>query len=153
MTIDEIIGYLTTLDGVLTLRPGPGDGSPEIAWGDTFFYYAPDGEVPARTQPFATIVTKNYPGDERSQLDRPGNFRLNISAGPEAFREWTGHTPRDANAVADDPSARDTVIAHPLYATGGWLAVVDPGQRTSAAVRELLATAHGRARSRMEKTR
>src|SRR5690606_14238046 len=82
MTIDEIIGYLTTLDGVLPLRPGPGDGSPEIAWGDTFFYYAPDGEVPARTQPFATIVTKNYPGDERSQLDRPGNFRLNISAGP-----------------------------------------------------------------------
>lgn len=153
MTIDEIIDYLTALDGVLTLRPGPGDGSPEISWGDSFFYYAPDGAVPARTQPFATIVTKNYPGDESSQLDRPGSFRLNISAGPEAFRTWIGHPARDASSAAGDPSARDTVIAHPVYGTAGWLAVVDPGPRTSAAVRELLGTAHGRARSRTEKAR
>ncbi len=152
MTIDEIIDYLTALDGVLTLRPGPGDGSPELSWGDSFFYYAPDSAVPARTQPFATIVTKNYPGDELSQLDRPGSFRLNISAGPEAFRTWTGHTPRDANSVEDDPSARDTVIAHPVYGTAGWLAVVDPGPRTAEAVHELLRTAHGRARSRTVKT-
>lgn len=153
MTFDEIIGYIATLDGVLTLRPGPGDGSPETAWGDVFFYYAPDGEVPARTQPFATIVTKNYPGDDRSQLDRPGSFRLNINAGPEAFRTWTGRTPRDANSVEDDPSARDTVIAHPVYGTAGWLAVVDPGPCTAGAARELLGIAHGRARSRAERTR
>lgn len=153
MTIDEIIGYLGTLDGVLTLRPGPGDGSPELAWGDAFFYYAPDGEIPSRTQPFATIVTKNYPGDDRSQLDRPGSFRLNISAGPEAFRTWTGHSPRDANSVEDDPSARDTVIVHPVYGTAGWLAIVDPGSRTAEMLRELLEIAHARARSRTERTR
>ncbi|NKY32859.1 hypothetical protein HGA13_07190 [Nocardia speluncae] len=153
MTIDEIIGHLTTLDGVLTLRPSPGDGSPEIAWGDSFFYYAPDGEVPARTQPFATIVTKNYPGDDRSQLDRPGSFRLNISVGPEVFREWTGRNPRDAKSVEDDPSARDTVIAHPVYDTVGWLAVVDPGTRTTPTIRDLLRIAYDRARSRTEKRR
>lgn len=151
MTIDEIIGYLTAFDGVLVLRPGPGDGSPEIAWGDAFFYYAPNGEVPARTQPFATLVTKNYPGDERSQLDRPGTFRLNISTGPETFREWTGHAPRDTKSVASDPSARDTVLAHPVYGTGSWLAVVDPGPRTEQAVRDLLRIAYDRARAHAEK--
>ena len=57
MTIDDIITQVTGLGGVLTLRPEAGDGSPEISWGDVFFYYAPDGVVP-RTQPFATIVTK-----------------------------------------------------------------------------------------------
>ena len=57
----------------------------QIAWGDTFFYYAPDGVVPSATQPFATIVTKNYPGDETSRLDRPDVFRVNMAAGREEF--------------------------------------------------------------------
>lgn len=148
MSIDEIIGFLGTREGVLILRPGPGDGTPEIAWGDTFFYYAPDGEIPAATQPFATIVTKNYPGDERSGLDRPGTFRLNISAGTELFRQWTGRAPRDAETTATDPSAADTVFAHPVYGTAGWLAVVDPGPRTAEPIRELLHAAYERARSR-----
>jgi len=73
--MDEIISFVDGLDGVLTQRAHSGDGSPEIAWGDTFFYYAPDGVVSRTTQPFATIVTKNYPGDESSRLDRPEVFR------------------------------------------------------------------------------
>jgi hypothetical protein len=68
--MDEIISFVAVLDGVLTLRPGPGDGTPEIAWGDTFFYYSPSGLVPERTQPFATIVTKDY-GDFELWVDRP----------------------------------------------------------------------------------
>lgn len=148
MSIDEIIEFLGTFDGVLVLRPGPGDGSPELAWGDTFFYYAPDGEIPARTQPFATIVTKNYPGDERSRLDRPGTFRLNISAGTELFTQWTGRAPRDAETADTDPSVTDTVLAHPVYGKAGWLAVVDPGPRTEEPIRELLHAAYERDRSR-----
>src|SRR6476469_5279599 len=84
VTIDEIIECVDAMGGVLILRPGPGDGSPEISWGDVFFYYAPDGVVP-RTQPFATIVTKDYPGDDRSRLDRPDAFRVTVFAGTEAF--------------------------------------------------------------------
>ena len=67
MTIDEITEFIQALGGVLTLRPEPGDGSPEISWGDRFFYYTTTGEIP-RTQPFATIVTKNYP-DEPGAAD------------------------------------------------------------------------------------
>ncbi|MBT2212149.1 DUF6194 family protein [Actinomadura sp. NEAU-AAG7] len=151
MTIEEIIGFVDGLDGVLTLRPAPGDGTPEISWGDTFFYYAPDGTTPVTTQPFATVVTKNYPDDEASRLDRPDTFRVNIAAGKEAFVQWTGHAPREAASAGSDPSATDTVIAHPVYGTAGWLAVVNPGGRTEAPTRELLRTAYQLARSRHER--
>ncbi|MGW4088499.1 DUF6194 family protein [Nocardia sp. NPDC004750] len=150
MTIDEIIGFVSALDGVLTLSPGPGDGSPEISWGDTFFYYSPDGVIPKATQPFATIVTKNYPGDESSDLDRPDTFRVNIAAGKEAFTHWTGHTPRE-RSTPGNPSATDTVIPHPVYASAAWLAVVNPGPRTTAPTRTLLRTAYQLARSRHER--
>ncbi|BDM74395.1 hypothetical protein HEK616_78820 (plasmid) [Streptomyces nigrescens] len=103
MTMDEIISFVDGLDGVLTLRPAPGDGSPEIGWGDTFFYYAPDGVTPTATQPFATVVIKNYPGDEASRLERPDTFRVNISAGKEAFIRWTGHAPREPAPTEVDP--------------------------------------------------
>ncbi|GAB2718491.1 DUF6194 family protein [Nocardia thraciensis] len=149
MSIDEIIEFIEALGGVLTLRPGPGDGAPEIAWGDVFFYYAPDGQMPTTGQPFATIVTKDYPDDTTSRLDRPGAFRLNISAGKDAFTEWTGHSPRET--ATGDPSVADTVVAHPVYGSARWLAVVNPGPATDTPARELLRTAHDRARSRYER--
>lgn len=147
MNIGEIIEFVAGFEGVLTLKPAPGDGSPEISWGDTFFYYAPDGVVP-KTQPFATIVTKDYPGDKGSRLNRPGTFRLNIFAGKDAFISWTGHGPREPATTDADPSVTDSVMAHPVYGSLGWLAVVNPGVRTETAIRELLSTAHQLARAR-----
>jgi hypothetical protein len=151
MTIDEITEFAGGLDGVLAVRPGPGDGSPEISWGDTFFYYAPGGVVPAAGQPFATIVSKDYPGDDGSRLSRPGVFRLNVGAGTEAFTRWAGRGPRAPAAGDADPGATDVIMAHPVYGELGWLAVVNPGPRAEAAVRDLLRTAHGLARGRHER--
>jgi hypothetical protein len=147
MSIDEIIEFLEGRGGVLTLEPQPGDGSPEISWGDFFFYYAPDGVVP-RSQPFATIVTKDYPGDQGSRLDRPETFRLNIFAGTAEFRRWLGHGPRQRAAADVEPSTPDVLLPHPVYGTLGWLAVVNPGPLTEQPVRELLRTAHRLARTR-----
>ncbi|WP_405774588.1 DUF6194 family protein [Streptomyces sp. NBC_01538] len=92
-------------------------------------------------QPFVTVVTKNYPGDEASRLDQPDIFRVNIAAGKEAFIRWTGHAPREPASTDVDPSTTDTVIAHPVYGSVGWLAVVNPGERTEASTRELLQAA------------
>jgi hypothetical protein len=158
MSIDEITDFVEGLGGVLTLEPEPGDGSPEISWGDRFFYYAPDGVVP-RTQPFATIVTKDYPDDQGSRLDRPDTFRLNVAAGSEAFSRWTGRSRRQVSRPGDegtdvqgvDPSEEDVVLAHPVYGSLGWLAVVNPGPRTEEGVRELLMDAHDAARARAER--
>jgi hypothetical protein len=147
MGIDDIIEFIDSLGGVLTLKPGPGDGSPEISWGDVFFYYAPDGVVP-RSQPFATIVTKDYPDDRGSRLDRPDAFRLNVFAGKAEFTARTGRDPREPATGDIDPSTADVVIAHPVYGRLGWLAVVNPGPRTATPIRELLHTAHHLARTR-----
>ncbi|MFJ8750449.1 DUF6194 family protein [Streptomyces sp. NPDC102441] len=150
MTIDEITDFVEGLDGVLAVTPAPGDGSPEISWGDTFFYYSPDGVVPKAAQPFVTIVTKDYPGDDRSRLDRPDTFRVNIAVSKETFSDRAGHAPREP-AGDDDPGVTDTVIAHPVYGSVAWLAVVNPGPRTDAAVRGLLGEAHHLARARHER--
>lgn len=147
MRTDEIIEYVDALGGVLTFAPRPGDGSPEIAWGDVFFYYAPDGVVP-KSQPFATIVTKDQPGDQASRLDRAGAFRLNISAGAAEYLRRTGRRPREEPAPGTDPSAADVVMPHPVYGGQAWLCVVDPGPRTATAVRDLLRAAHRAARDR-----
>lgn len=40
---------------------GRASGGSTPAWGDAFFCYAPDGVTPRMTQPYGTIVTKNYP--------------------------------------------------------------------------------------------
>ncbi|MFF5031827.1 DUF6194 family protein [Nocardia salmonicida] len=141
MTIEEIIEYVTGLGGVLAMQPTEGSEAPEIAWGDTFFYYAPDGVVPAG-QPFATIVTKDYPGDETSDLNRPGSFRVNIAVSKTTFTDAAAPT---------DASLEDAVVAHPLYAAANWLAVVNPGAATDASIREMLREAHDRARARSER--
>ncbi|MFE1318253.1 DUF6194 family protein [Kitasatospora phosalacinea] len=155
MTMDEIIDFTAGLDGVLTLRPAPGDGTPEISWGDVFFYYAPDGTLPRTGQPFATVVTKDYPGDTTSRLDRPGAYRVNIAAGKEEFARRTGHDPASGRATVTAPGTApgtdDAVIAHPVYGAAGWLAVVNPAGRTAEDVRELLCTAHQLARTRYER--
>src|SRR6266702_2420064 len=62
-------------------------GSPEIAWGDTFFIYDPDRNLEGAGRfPFATIVTKDYGDfDDASDLNRPGVFRFNIGVSKETY--------------------------------------------------------------------
>ena len=144
MTMQEIVELVRDWDGTFVLTPGPGDGHPEVAWGDSFFYYAPDGQMPAATQPFATIVTKNYPEDELSALNRDGVYRVNIHPSRAAFEEW-------AARAGDDPSALDQVITHPVYGQAGWLAVLNPGPSTVGTVRELLREAYELARIRYDR--
>jgi hypothetical protein len=79
MTADEIIEFVSGLPGAVAVTAREGDGSPEVAWGDTFFFYGEN-----RKMPFATIVTKDYDGwDEASNLNRPDVFRLKMAVGRE----------------------------------------------------------------------
>ncbi|MDQ0735847.1 DUF6194 family protein [Arthrobacter agilis] len=142
--MDEIIEAIRTFDGVLEVAPREGDGTPPIAWGDHFFYYSPDGTVPQRTQPYATIVTKDYPDDTLSNLDAEGRWRLNIHVGSARARELTGDRVDDP-----DPSRADTILLHPVYGHLGWVAIVNPGSRTGPAVMDLLRGAHEDERRRV----
>ncbi|MCU4297338.1 hypothetical protein D3I60_09640 [Brevibacterium permense] len=154
MNMHEIIDRFHTLDGLLHIAPEAGGPYPELTWGDHFFYFAPDGEVPAKTQPFATIITKDYPDDTASELSAPDRWRLNLHIGRTRFSALFGEPGTDVDANADTPgqqSVTDAVHPRPLYRRQGWVAVVSPGSRTEKQVDELLIAAHDDARHRWER--
>lgn len=118
------------------------------AYGDTFFLYDPDGDLPPERQlPFATIVTAdNY--DQVSELSRPGVYRLNIGLTKAGYTAVFGAVPteRDDRGVFDtgfDYARQDQVMPHPHYASQYWVCVVSPIENALDAVRSMLAEAHG----------
>jgi hypothetical protein len=127
-----------TFDGVDIVVGSKEAGSPEIAWGDTFYFYDPTRSVAAdRRMPFATIVTKDYGEfDNASNLNRPGVFRLNIGIGKEPFTTLFGAS---ANP---DFTELDRLMPHPVYGKMFWVSVLNPSATTFEAVRPLLAEAH-----------
>jgi Family of unknown function (DUF6194) len=157
MNQDEIIEFTASLPGVAVVTASQENGAPEVAWGDTFFYYDHNRDVePDRRFPFATIVTKDYPGfDESSQLDRPDTFRLNISVDRHRFQELIGYPPSQHRDRRDDVdyAALDTVFPHPEYGQQAWVSIVNPGERTSSLAKELLVEAHDRVVSRHHQRR
>jgi hypothetical protein len=155
--MDEVLDIMRSLADVLVLSPEPGSAFPEVAWGDHFAYVAPDGVVPA-AQPFATLVTKDYPDDTASLLDPPGRWRLNVHVGTRVFEELVGESPaafaeRDDARTAYDFAAPDVFLPHPVYGALGWVAVVTPGVRTSALALDLVRDAHADARRRAARRR
>lgn len=147
MSMEQIVATVRDLDGALVVAPEPGSDLPELVWGDAFFYYAPDGRPPANVQPYGTIVTKNYPDDDASDLEAPDRWRVNIHVGRATFLELTGEEPRSLSRPRDYAAA-DRVVPHPVYGGLGWVSVVNPGERTTETVLELLREAHDAARAR-----
>lgn len=143
MDMQQIIEAVRGLDGALVITPEAGGPFPELSWGDAYFYHAPSGRMPERTQPYGTIITKDYPDDASSALAAPGRFRVNIHVGREQV---------EALVVADAaPTEVDVFHRHPLYGASGWVCVIDPADRTAEAVLTLLRDAHDAARSRAER--
>ena len=152
MTEEDIIRFVSGLPGVDMMTASEGDGAPEAAWGDTFFFYDPTGDEPAdRRFPFATIVVSNYEGfDESSDLNRPGVFRLNIAVGRRRFEDLLGYRPsaHPEHAASHDYAALDSLIPHPVYASQSWVSILNPGEASADRVRNLLTQAHARAAAR-----
>ena len=113
-------------------------GSPEIAWGDTFFIYDPNRDLSdTRRFPFATIVTKDYGEfDNASKLDRPGVFRLNIGVSKETYA-----TLFDAEDQFDF-TALDRLLPHPVYGSNHFVCVLNPSDSTFETIKPLLAEAY-----------
>jgi hypothetical protein len=156
MTADEIIEFVRSLPGVATVTASEANGAPQAAWGDSFFFYDPEGDEANRRMPFATIVTQDYDGwDTASDLNRPGVFRLNIAVGRTAFEKLTGYPPgeHETQPVRFDYTAFDRLIPHPAYAAQGWVAILNPGPATAAQARTLLTGAHALAVQRHDRRR
>lgn len=149
--MEQILSEIRTYDGVLELAPTAGSEHPEISWGDHFFYYAPDGRVPRNRQPYATIITKDYPDDEGSRLNATDRWRLNIHVGPAIFSELIGYGPGESGDT--DHSTEDVFTPHPLYGVYAWVCVVNPGAGTFDRAVEALRAAHLADRRRVERRR
>lgn len=152
LTENDIIEFVTRLPGVVSITASKAAAAPEAAWGDTFFYYDPEGDLPAaRRFPFATIVITDYEGfDTASNLNRPGVFRLNIGVGRTTFQDLVGYPP-SAHAehhTRFDYSGLDQLVPHPAYAAQAWISILNPGEATTALARSLLVDAHARAARR-----
>ena len=121
-------------------------GSPEIAWGDTFFIYDPQRNLEgSRRFPFATIVTKDYGDfDDKSNLNRPEVFRLNIGVSKETYRSLF---PDEAE---HDFSALDVLLPHPAYGPNHWVCVLNPSETTFEKLKPLLTEAYRIAVRRFE---
>ena len=121
-------------------------GSPEIAWGDTFFIYDPQRNLEgSRRFPFATIVTKDYSDfDDKSNLNRPEVFRLNIGVSKETYRSLF---PDEAE---HDFSALDVLMPHPVYGPNHWVCVLNPSETTFEKLKPLLTEAYRIAVRRFE---
>ncbi|RDZ28762.1 DUF6194 family protein [Lysobacter silvisoli] len=146
MTQDEIRAYLADHAAVRIQIAGPDDGSPELAWGDTFVY-ALDADGQARKMPFATIVIKDYDGfDTQSQLNRGGLYRVNLDIGKELFEESFGFAPREFDSHRDqfDFAELDQFFPHPVYGANGWISIIQPGTTTRATLEMLLDAAIAR---------
>jgi hypothetical protein len=160
VTEAEIIEYVSGLPGVVAVTASDENAAPAAAWGDTFFFYDPEGNTAENQRlPFATLVIHDYPGwDTESDLDRGGIFRVNIAIGRSSFERLLSHAPTEHAAHHDefDYAATDVLIPHPTYATQGWVSILNPAERTSVQLRRLLDDAHGlavRRRARRRDTR
>jgi hypothetical protein len=128
-----------TYDGVDVEVAAQENGAPEVAWGDTFFIHDPEHNLEgARRFPFATIVTQDYGDfDNRSNLDRPGVFRLNIGIGRDSFVALFG-----SGDEGYDFTALDRLMPHPVYGGNHWVCVLNPSETTFESLRPLLDEAY-----------
>jgi hypothetical protein len=148
VTEDEILHFVGGLPGVVVVTASEANAAPEVAWGDSFFFYDPDDTPADRRMPFATLVTQDYEGfDTASNLDRDGVFRLNIAVGRMRFQELIGYPPaaHPEHASGIDFAALDRLLPHPAYAAQAWVSILNPGPATATQARALLAEGHARA--------
>jgi hypothetical protein len=144
MNQDSIIRFIAdNCIGVDVVQAQEGN-APEIAWGDTFFIYDPQRNLEAkRRMPFATIVTKDYGEfDCASKLNRPGVFRLNIGITKETYAALFGGSSSDGAHTGHDFAALDKLMPHPVYASQGWVCILNPSDATFEAVKPLLREAY-----------
>ncbi len=156
--LEEYLALARGLPDVDVATPGPGSGAPEVAWGDSFVSYRPPAPLPGdeREFPFATAVTKDYPGfDTDSRLDRDGVVRLNFSVGRHEYERLLGHPPaeHERHRAAFDLAAVGVVLPHPAYAVQGWVSLVCDRDVPAGPATSLLAFAHARAVERHQRRR
>lgn len=129
------------------------------AWGDSFFYYNPDASQPDEVY-FATLKSGDDDYDNKSNLNRPNVFRLNIGLSKSTYESLFGAAPSRHNAQSreevanddsDDYSVLDQLLPHPVYAHLHWVCILNPSAESFRTLQPLLEEAYRVAVSRVAK--
>ncbi len=104
------------------------------AWGETSFFYNPDGLAPRGTY-FCTIKEKNGDNDQASALDRDNVFRLNFGLSKKTFLTLFSTIPKRPNkgGIIEGPydfTQLDLPTPHPIYGWMCWVAILNPSPIT-----------------------
>jgi hypothetical protein len=139
----EVAERIRTIPGVTEFVADEATGAPPGSHGDRFYFAGASHRMP-----FATIVAHDTADfDEKSRLDRPGVFRLNIALGRAEFTRRFGYPPAEA---ADHWGVVDfarigVIMPHPAYAVQGWMSVLNPPVSLLPELDDLLDRARRRA--------
>src|SRR5260370_14974153 len=134
-----ITRYISTnFEGVDVVVASRENGAPEVAWGDSFFIYDPKRDLEeSRSFQLATFVTQDYGEfDNKTTLNRPGVFRLNIGVSKETFAKLFDPTQEHAF------TALDRLMPHPEYGANHFVCVLNPRDSTFESVKPLLNEAY-----------
>jgi hypothetical protein len=95
--------------------------------------------------PFTTIGYADNPGDNVSNLNREGVFRVNMGVSKASFDSLF------ADSTPDNPidySALDVFMPHPHYAKQGYICILNPSAENEAQVKKFILEAHSIAMTR-----
>ena len=128
---------------------------PKQSWGETSFFYNPDGSSPHGTY-FLTMKEKNGDNDKASDLDREGVYRLNFGISKESFLSLFNEVPSrplkgkiiDANY---DFTAINSLTPHPIYGWMRWVAIINPDEENFEKIKPLICESYGLAVSKFNK--
>lgn len=124
MTKTEIVNYLlANYAGIVK----------KITWGETSFFYNPDGSKPHGTY-FLTIKEQNGENDQASGLDREGVFRLNFCIPEQLFLSLFGTKPKrpaKGQCIEGDYDFKglNRLMPHPVYGWMKWVAISNPDRK------------------------
>lgn len=144
--VEHISDYLLkTFDG---LRP-------KQSWGETSFFYNPDGSSPHGTY-FFTIKEKNGDNDKASELDRSGIFRLNFGISKDSFLsifECVPKRPEKSKIINGnfDFTAMNILTPHPIYGWMRWLAILNPDEVQFEKIKPLIQESYALAVAKFNK--
>lgn len=111
-------------------------------WGEKAFFYNP-GNLRAHGAYFCTLKEQDGENDSASALNRNGVFRFNFGISKQTFTHLFGSIPKrplKGTIISGDFNFTqlDVLLPHPIYGWMGWVAILNPSEKTFGQLEVLL---------------
>lgn len=143
LTLESIIAYLTSsFSGLKIIK----------TWGEISIFYNPNNARPHGTY-FCTIKTNDSTYDHASNLNRKNVFRFNFGISKNTFIQIFKVIPkrpakRGIIEGAYDFTLLNKLQPHPIYGWMGWVAILNPTEKTFHTIIPLLSESYENAKKK-----